>query len=286
VNGHRESADATHISARDRGFTLADGVFETMRVESGVVFRLDQHLARLHRGLDVLRIPVPAEIREWISAACRLAPAGAASIRLTVTRGVGASGLAVAPNARPTCIVALNAMPSFPSAIYERGLTARVASGRRNPHSMTAGLKTIAYTDNVVAWLEAQDASADEALFLDTDGHCSEATASNLFACLDGTLITPPRSCGALPGITRAAVMELAGSLGIAAAERELGLEDLFRAKEAFLTSSLRGIAPLVSVDARPIGDGCPGSFTRRVSAAYAALVSRDSRNHRHHRLG
>jgi branched-chain amino acid aminotransferase len=275
-----------HISARDRGFTLGDGVFETMRVESGAVFRLDRHLARLHRGLDVLRIPVPAEITDWITDACRLAPAGAASIRVTVTRGVGASGLAVPPIAEPTCIVALNPMPSFPRSIYEHGLTARVASGRRNPHSITAGLKTIAYTDNVVAWLEAQDASADEALFLDTDGHCSEATASNLFACVDDALVTPPLSCAALPGITRAAVMELAGSLGIAAAERELGLEDLFRAKEAFLTSSLRGIAPLVSVDARPIGEGRPGSFTRRVSAAYAELVARDSRNDCHHRLG
>jgi branched-chain amino acid aminotransferase len=275
-----------HLSARDRGFTLADGVFETMRVESGAVFRLDQHLARLHRGLDVLRIPVLGEISDWITDACRLAPAGAASIRLTVTRGVGTSGLAVAPGAEPTCIVALNPLPPFPRSIYEHGLTARVASGRRNPRSITAGLKTIAYTDNVVAWLEAQEASADEALFLDTDGHCSEATASNLFACVDGALVTPPLSCAALPGITRAAVMELAGALGMAAAERELGLEDLLRAQEAFLTSSLRGIAPLVSVDARPIGDGRPGSLTRRVSAAYAELVARDCRIDCHDRLG
>lgn len=276
VNGRRASPDAAHVSARDRGFTLADGLFETMRVESGVAFRLDRHLARLARGLNVLRIPLVPAIEEWVQIACREAPPGAASIRLTVTRGVGAGGVVVSRDVPPTVIVALNPMPAFPPAVYERGLSAHVASGRRNEHAMTTGLKTIAYTDNVAAWLEARDASADEALFLDTDGHCSEATASNLFVWTGSELITPPVSCAALPGITRAAVIEIAGSLGIATAERAFGLDELHAAQEAFLTSSLRGLAPLVRVGSRTIGETRPGPRTRRLAAAYAEVVRRE----------
>jgi branched-chain amino acid aminotransferase len=141
---------------------------------------------------------------------------------------------------------------------------------------MTAGLKTLAYTDSVAAMLEARGAGADEALFLDTAGHCSEASASNLFAVIGGHLVTPPTSCAALTGITRAAVLELAADLRIGAAESPFGLADLMSADEAFLTSSLRAIVPLVRVDGRDIGRGSPGSVTRQVMGAYDALVERE----------
>ena len=173
-------------------------------------------------------------------------------------------------------IVAVNPLPVFPAAVYDVGLTAHVASGRRNERAMTAGLKTLAYTDAVAAWLEAQRAGADEALFLDTEEHCSEATSSNLFVWTGSTLVTPPVSCGALPGITRAAVLELAGALGIPSAERAFGLDECLRAEEAFLTSSLRGLAPLVRVGAHPIGRGTPGALTRQLADAYTALVARE----------
>ena len=113
-------------------------------------------------------------------------------------------------------------------------------------------------------------------LFLDTAGHCSEASASNLFALINGRLTTPPTSCAALPGITRAAVIELAGGLGVAADERPFDLGELLASPEAFLTSSLRGIAPLVSVEGRTLGAGVPGPVTRQVMAAYAALTSQE----------
>jgi branched-chain amino acid aminotransferase len=167
-------------------------------------------------------------------------------------------------------------MPAFPEALYQDGLSAHVASGRRNQLSMTAGLKTLAFTDSVAALLEARRAGADEAILLDTDGHCSEGSASNLFAWIDGQLVTPPLSCGALPGITRAVVFEVARELGIAASEGVFGLEDLLQAREAFLTSSIRGIAPLVRVDGRAIEAGTPGEITRRLRDAYAQLFTRE----------
>jgi branched-chain amino acid aminotransferase len=276
VDGRRLPFDGAHISARDRGFTLADGVFETMKSRNGNVFRLDQHLTRIERALGVLAIPVPSELREWVDSAIRAAHAPDASIRLTVTRGIASGGVAPPADAAPTVVVTVAPPPAFGSAIYENGLTARVASGRRNEHSMTAGLKTLSYTDSIAAMLEARRDDADQALFLDTGGHCSEATASNLFAMIDGRLATPPTTCAALPGITRAAVIELAAALDLRVDERPFDLGRFKFATEAFLTSSLRGIAPLVRLDGCPIGAGTPGSVTRQVMAAYAELVMRE----------
>ena len=117
-----------------------------------------------------------------------------ASIRLTVTRGIGPAGVPPPDDPHPTVIVAVNPLPVFPAAIYDVGLTAHVASGRRNERAMTAGLKTLAYADAVAAWLEARRAGADEALFLDIEDHCSEATSSNLFVWTDsGTLVDAAR---------------------------------------------------------------------------------------------
>ena len=273
VNGKRQPSGGLHLSARDRGATLADGVFETMRTHRGTVFRLDRHLSRLHSALAALEIPEPNELREWLLASVADAADGDAGLRLTVTRGVGAAGVPPPADVQPTVVVAVNPLPVFPAAVYEAGLTAHVASGRRNEYAMTAGLKTLAFTDSVAAWLEARRAGADEAIFLDTEGHCSEATSSNLFMLAKGVLVTPPLTCAALPGITRATVLELARAMGIATAEWAFGIDELLAAEEAFLTSSLRGIASVAHVAGRPIGAGAPGAVTRAVSVAYGRLV-------------
>ncbi len=274
INGTRHEVEGTHVSARDRGLTLADGVFETMRAHGGTVFRLERHLSRLHHALDVLAIPAPGEIRDWVLDAVQSFEAAHASVRLTVTRGAAPAGVAPPHDASPTVIVAVNPMPQFPSSVYSSGLRLQVATGRRNERAETAGLKTIGFTDAIVAFIAAQRVGADDALFLDTEGHCSEATASNLFVWTGEVLQTPPLSCGALPGITRATVLELAGAVGVDTVERAFCLDTLLGAREAFLTSSLRGLAPVVRVDEAVVGDGVPGTLTRRLADAYAALVA------------
>ncbi|MEO8258187.1 MAG: aminotransferase class IV [Acidobacteriota bacterium] len=279
VNGERQPPDGLHISSRDRGLTLGDGVFETMRAYAGRVFRLDRHVARLAQSLAALEIPAPPDLQEWMAVALAASGPHDASIRLTVTRGIGPAGVAPPDLPRPTVILALNPLPIFPAGIYDAGLTAHVASGRRNERAMTAGVKTLAYADAVAAWLEARRAGADEAIFLDLEGHCSEATSSNLFVWTQsGTLLTPPVSCGVLPGVTRGAVLEVARARGMPGGERAFGLDELLAAREAFLTSSVREIAPLVRVGEHPIGRGTPGSVTREIAAAYAALVARETR--------
>lgn len=274
VNGEEQSSAQAHVSARDRGLTLSDGLFETMHARNGVVFRLDRHLDRLQRGLARLDIPVPVGLRSCVE---RAIPKDDASLRLTVTRGVGPAGLLPPTEAQPTVIVTTTVFPIFPSETYTQGLTASVAAGRRNQRAMTAGLKTLAYADSIVALLEARRRGDSEALFLDTDDHLSEATASNLFAVIDGSLLTPPVGCGALPGITRECVMEIAAFRGVRVEERAFGIDVLQRATEAFLTSSLRTIAPLVRVHGVSIGAGAPGRITGTIADAYAALVAQET---------
>lgn len=276
VDGRRLPSEGVHLSARDRGFTLADGVFETMTARNGRAFRFDQHLARMVVALRALGIQAPSELREWVHAAVRAAQLPEAAVRVTVSRGVAPGGVIPPADPVPTVVVTIAPFPAFKSGVYETGLRAHVASGRRNEYSMTAGLKTLAYTDSVLAMIEARRAGADEAIFLDTAGHCSEASASNLFAVQGNRLVTPPVSCAALPGITRAVVLELAAELGVPAEERPFELVELETADEAFLTSSLRGIAPLVGVGDRTIGSGRPGVLTRQLMTAYATLVQRE----------
>lgn len=278
VNGRLVDPGAPHLLALDRGFTLADGVFETMRAYGGAIFRLDRHLARLTAGAQALGIPLPEPLDGLVATAMHAARAAGvrdASVRLTVSRGVGAPGLAPPEPAAPTVVLALHPVPPVPPTLYTHGLTAWIASGRRNERGATCGLKTLAYTESVVALAEARAAGADEAIVLDTAGHVSEAAASNIFLCMGDALHTPPCSCGALPGITREVVMALAPSLGVAVVEREIAERDLFAAEEAFLTSSLREIAPLVRVNGRPVSTGVVGPVTRRVMAAYAALTAK-----------
>jgi branched-chain amino acid aminotransferase len=284
INGHRTSAGAPHLSALDRGFTLADGVFETVRVYGGHAFRIDAHIRRLRKATVALGIPLRTDIGDLLTGAISEAVAAGmrdASLRVTVSRGIGAPGVAPPSSPEPTVVVAVSALPNFPADIYTSGITVHVASGRRNERAMTAGLKTIAYTDSVIALAEARAAGADDALFFDTEGHVSEGTSSNAFlAGAAGTpvLVTPPLSCGALPGITRAAVIELATSLGVAVEERPIHYDELLASSEVFLTSSLRAIAPVVRVDDRSIGTRKPGPLTQRVIEAYEALVNAECR--------
>jgi branched-chain amino acid aminotransferase len=278
LNGVERSANEPLLSPLDRGFTLADGLFETMRASNGVIFRLDAHLDRLCVGARLLDIPIPPTLRDHVAAAARSALAAGyvhASARLTVTRGPAPPGLA--PPTHPTPTIALGIAPLTPPDA-PRPIVAAMASARRNEFALTSGIKTLAYTESVLALAQAKAAGADDAIFLDTTGHVSEATASNLFALINGILVTPPLGCGVLPGITRATVLALAPALGIAAAERELAEPELAAASELFLTSSIREIAPLVRIETIAIGTGRCGSVTQRFIDAYAALVRDECR--------
>jgi branched-subunit amino acid aminotransferase/4-amino-4-deoxychorismate lyase len=177
-------------------------------------------------------------------------------------------------NVEPTTVLLVSHLPHFPSSIQTGGLAVQTAAGRRNELSATSGLKTLAYTDAVIALDEARAAGADDAIFLDTAGHLSEGTSSNIFLVGRGIVHTPPLSCGVLPGITRAAVLEILAHFDIPVDESPIPSDALQLAGEMFLTNSLREIAPVTTVDGQPIGRREPGPITRRVQSAYRELVS------------
>ncbi len=269
-----DQAEAS-IAIGDRGFLLGDGLFETMRAYAGRVFRLGAHLARLRAGAERVGIPLPSDLEQAVLdtvAANDAAPAGDTAIRLTVTRGE--AGIGLLPADAPPSTALVTARPYRPDpAWYERGISAGIARGRLDEHSATAGLKRLGYLEAIVAMREAVAAGYQDAIFLDSAGHLAEGAASNLFVVAGGELLTPPLSCGILPGITRTTVVELARRRALPVREAVLEPAVLAQASEAFLTSSLRELAPLVSVDGRNVGDGRPGPTTRALLEDYRRLV-------------
>ncbi len=246
LNGALIEADHAHIAITDRGFLLADGLFETMRAQNGHIEELDAHLARLAAGAAVLRIPVPFDAAvlgpacEDVLVANGLRTAERASLRLTLTRGSGPRGVMPPLDPNVTLLITAAPMSAVPDAIT--AITSKTI--RRDAASPLSTVKSLAYTGNVLARLEAADAGASEAMILNTDGNLAETTASNVFLVENGGLVTPPVSDGALPGIMRASVIALARELGLGIREETIRPERLRSATEIFLTNSLVGICP------------------------------------------
>lgn len=256
LNGTLVDAGAARIDPSDRGFTLGDGLFETIAVKSGAPRRLDAHLARLHDGAAMLDLPLPwtdAQLAQWIAATASANALADAVVRLTVSRGPGPRGVLPPPAPTPTLVIAAAPLPDTSAAVALITATRT----RRNQHSPLARIKSLNYLDNVIARAEAAAAGADDALILNTDGRVAETSIANIFALIGGRLVTPPVADGALPGVMRAEVMRLAR-----AAERSLAADDLRAASEVFLTSAL-GLRAVVALDGQAIGDGAPGLITQ-----------------------
>jgi branched-chain amino acid aminotransferase len=246
------------IDPADRGFLLGDGLFETMRAKAGAVLRLDAHLARLRAGTAVLRIaPLPsdADLTAAFDAVLRANGLADAALRLTVTRGPAGRGLPPPTDARPTVLIA--AAPPLAASAPARVVVA--CATRRNEHSPLCAVKSLNRLDDVLARIEAAERGADDALLRNGAGHLVESTVANLFVVIEGELVTPPLSDGALPGTGRAALIVDHGAV-----ERALTEADLAIADEAFLTNAL-GVRPLIVCDGRPVG-GRPGPVARRLS--------------------
>lgn len=262
------------IDPADRGFTLGDGVFETLRTYAGRPFRLDAHLARLADGAAALGIPLPFPMERIAEAVAETLAAnhldGDATIRITLTRGPGARGLLPPATPRPTLMITAAAHRPGPG----RPLTAIVSTIRRNEHSPLSRLKTLNYLDSVLAQREAAAAGADEAILLNAAGRLACAARANLFVVRDGRLLTPPVSEGVLPGIVRAEIVAIATELGLELRETPLDAGVLAAADEAFLTNSLIEIAALTRIDGRLVGGGRIGPATARVMAAYGKRTS------------
>lgn len=234
------------ISATDRGFTLGDGLFETIRVQNGAPRRLDRHMARLTASAKALALPVSFETAKIADVIAAHAPAGLAAARLTVSRGVGKRGLEADPGAAPTVTLSLTAY-----APPERPLSLTVSDVRRAAGSVAARHKTLSYIDNAEARRRARADGFDEALMLNGAGEIACAAAANIFWIAGGVLYTPALSCGALGGITRACVLRQAARLGVKALPGRYGLDRLNAAEAVFLTNALMGARAVSALGGR-----------------------------------
>lgn len=277
LNGEVVDSRKAALSPLDRGFLYGDGLFETLRAYRGKPFLLEEHLTRLDAAAKEVELPLPPRARFVAAVAAVLEANGLgerdARVRITVTRGLGGSELWPESPGEPTALVTAQPL-DLPSWLHERGASA-VTSARRVPSGRPA-VKSTSFQAYVLAKGEARRASAWEALLLNDKGEVAEGATSNVFALLDGALVTPPVEAGILPGLTRAAVLGLAKpALCLDAREAPLQPRELAQATEAFLTSSVAEVVPLVRLDGMALGDGAPGPATRAVMKAYRDEVRR-----------
>jgi branched-chain amino acid aminotransferase len=262
------------VPVTDRGFLYADGVFETLRVYGGRPFARDEHIARLARSAAALRIalPVPpSDLARELDAAIRAAAEPEAYVRMMITRGVAVeTALAPRRDQVATRIIIVQPVRPPPPATYAQGLRAiTLAWGRGDDFGQGGAAKLLSYVTSIVALDEARTRGADEAIFIGPDDRVREAAASNVFVVDPaGRLVTPSEGPGVLGGITRGQVLELACALGFSCAIESVPRSELARAREVFLTSSVREIVSVVEIDGVRIGTGVPGETARAVHRA------------------
>src|SRR5881397_2022442 len=276
VDGKYYDQKNAKISVFDHGLLYGDGIFEGIRAYNGQVFKLTEHIDRLFHSAKaiLLKIPLPhGEIVRAVIETCRRNRIRDGYIRLVVTRGAGTLGLNPNRCKNPSIIVIADKIQLYPAELYERGMEIITVPTTRNLHSaLNPAIKSLNYLNNILAKIEANNAGCEEAIMLNAEGFVSECTGDNVFILKEGRLFTPPLSAGALYGITRRVVMEIAEESGIAVSESNLTRYDLFNADECFLTGTGAELVPIVKIDGRVIGEGKRGTVTTRLVTQYHAL--------------
>ncbi|MGA2801050.1 MAG: branched-chain-amino-acid transaminase [Verrucomicrobiota bacterium] len=265
------------ISVFDHGLLYGDGVFEGIRAYHGRVFKLKEHIDRLFCSAKAILLEIPmshAQIMRAVVETCRENKIRDGYIRLVVTRGAGTLGLNPNRCKNPSVIIIAGSIQLYPPALYQRGMDIVTVPTTRNLHSaLNPAIKSLNYLNNVLAKIEANNSGCEEAVMLNAEGFVAECTGDNLFIVKNGELFTPPLSAGALYGITRLTVIELAQESGLKVSEPNLTRYDLFNADECFLTGTGAEIVPVVKIDSRVIGTGKPGTLTRKLVRDYHALT-------------
>jgi branched-chain amino acid aminotransferase len=258
------------VPVNDRGLLLGDGLFETMRVVRGRPFRLTQHLERLARGADFLKIKLPFAPEELEKFAGQLIGQNQmpeAILRLTLTRGPGGRGYTPNHDSKPTLVITLHPAPTLENPV---GWNLVTSSFRILAADPLAAFKTTSKILHVMARAEAGEKGADEALLLNTNGDAAETASGNLFWSHDDVICTAPTECGALPGITRAVVLEICQTLGLPTSERAIKPAALKNSAGIFVTQSALGIVPVVAFDGTPVA---PSPLVAQIARDYRKLL-------------
>lgn len=277
IDGEWYGRDVAKVSVFDHGLLYGDGVFEGIRVYSRRIFRLDAHLDRLYASAQALALTIPLD-RAQMTAVVRDAVARNRKedgyIRLVVTRGVGDLGIDPRKCAAASVIVIVTDIAVYPRELYSNGIKVITSATRQVSHeSFDPRVKSLNYLKNVLAKIDATRAGAHEAIMLNNAGYIAECTADNFYVVRAGRLLTPSPQDGALEGITRGAILELAAEAGIAAGEARLTRYDVYTADECFVSGTGAELMPVTEADGRIIGGGKPGAIIRRLTEAFQALV-------------
>ena len=276
------------ISVFDHGLLYGDGVFEGIRSYGGLVFKLREHLDRLWESAHTLMLEIPMtqkEMEKVIIETLRRNHFLDAYIRAVVTRGVGDLGLDPAKCKKATVFVITDKIVLYPAALYKKGLEIITVPTVRNlPEAINPSIKSLNYLNNILAKIEAKNSGCIEALMLNHQGYVAECTGDNVFMIkyenargrTTPLLITPPVYLGALKGITRQAIIEIAAAKKISFEERIITRHDLFNADEVFLTGTAAEVIPVVKIDGRVIGNGKPGKVTETLLNAFHTLTKKD----------
>ena len=278
LDGKYYEKEDAKISVFDHGLLYGDGVFEGIRAYNKRVFRLTEHLQRLYDSARAIMLQIPLTIKEMEKAVLetlKLNKLEDAYIRLVVTRGYGDLGLDPRKCPKATVFIITDKITLYPREFYTNGLELITVSTRRNiPDAMNPCIKSLNYLNNILAKIEATIAGVLEAIMLNSSGHVAECTGDNVFIRKGNKLITPPSSAGALEGITRAAVIELAEKkLKMEVVEGLFSTYNLYTADECFLTGTAAEVIPVVKVDSRIIGNGKPGKYTLELIKSFSRIT-------------
>lgn len=277
IDGKYYPKSQAKISVYDHGFLYGDGVFEGIRVYSNNVFKLREHIDRLYSSARAIMLEIPMKKEEMINAVVETLKKNNladAYIRLVVSRGAGDLGLDPRKCSKPTIIIITDRIKLHDGNTKKEGLTAIISWVKRDPvDATTHEVKSLNYLNSILAKIEANNASVDEAICLNKEGFVCEGVAENIFVIFDGVILTPPTSTGALRGITRNVVINIAQKLGYTVTKKEITPADLFLADEVFFTGTAAEVVPVKEINKRKIGDGKPGPITRRLMEEYRKIV-------------
>jgi len=277
IDGKYYSEKTAKVSVFDHGLLYGDGVFEGIRAYHGRVFRFQEHIDRLYESAKAIVLNIPMSKPQLTQATiltCRKNRIQDGYIRLVVTRGTGYLGLSPYKCKKPSIIIIAATIELYPPDFYVKGLDMITVPTWRTPAaSISPQIKSLNYLNNIMAKVEALHAGCMEAVMVNHQGFVAECTGDNIFTLKDGVLRTPPISAGALNGITRRAVIELARKEGIEIEEPNLTRFDLYNADECFLTGTAAEVIPVARIDGRQIANGKPGPTTLRLMARFKELT-------------
>lgn len=280
LNGEYVTKEDAKVSVYDHGFLYGDGIFEGIRIYNGNIFKCKEHLDRLYDSAKSIMLEIPITIEEMeqvLVESIRRNELRDGYIRLVVSRGPGDLGLDPRRSPRANVIVIVEQLSIYPEEAYLYGLKTVSVSTRRNvPDALNPKIKSLNYLNNVLVKIQANLAGAGEAIMMNSQGYVTEGSGDNIFIIKNGIISTPPCYLGALEGITRNAIIEIAKKDGIPVKEEPFTLHDVYVADEVFLTGTAAEVIAVREVDGRIIGSGKAGPITTRLLKEFRAIVEVD----------